>query len=277
VVAAFCARKGDILILAITALAAATASQPAVRVAREAEAEFDRYTTRVEETIRHEESSVVSFLSIPVGSAAERTQREARLRQGEVLIEKSGSTPADVPGGLIHDWVGVVFMPHTGLAQALSVVQDYDHLTNHYAPEVTASRLLSHTGDDFHILIRTREHKVITVVLDAEYDVHYGRLDPTHQFSFSRSTKITEVADVGTQHEHAVTEGENHGYLWRLNAYWRFVEAPDGVFVECEAVSLTRNVPTGLGWLIGPFIESIPRESLRATLMHTRDAAEKAK
>ena len=66
--------------------------------------------------------------------------------------------------------------------------------------------------------------------------------------------------------------GKDHGYLWRLYTYWRFEEKDGGVYVESEAVSLTRDVPAGLGWLIGPFVTSIPRESLQMTLENTRSA-----
>jgi hypothetical protein len=44
------------------------------------------------------------------------------------------------------------------------------------------------------------------------------------------------------------------------------------VYVQCEAISLSRDIPAGLGWLIAPFIESIPRESLEFTLRSTRAA-----
>ena len=152
------------------------------------------------------------------------------------------------------------------------MLQDYDHLPRYYHPEVLASRLLSRRGNDFHISIRLRKHKVVTVVLDTEYDVHYGQLDATHQYGFSRSTRIAEIANAGEPEEHALSEGHDHGFLWRLNTYWRFVQVPDGVFAQCEAISLTRDVPTGLGWMIGPFIQNIPRESLQFTLTATRDA-----
>jgi hypothetical protein len=113
---------------------------------------------------------------------------------------------------------------------------------------------------------------VITVVVDSEYDTHYGRLDATHQYSFSRSTRVTEIANPGEPNEHAVAEGQEHGFMWRLNTYWRFVQSDEGVTVACEAISLSRDVPAGLAWLIGPFIQNIPRESLHFTLNSTRNA-----
>ncbi len=257
-------------VIAMIVLLAMTAATPAgvVPSAKAAKA-FDDYVAKAEQQIRREESSVESFVILP---PATTEGREASLRGGEVLVEQRGNTPAKTPGGMIHHWVGTVFVPNTTVAQVLAVVQDYDHLTRSYAPEVIASRLISREGDDFYISLRTRDQKVVTVVLDSEYQVHYGRLDAAHQFSMSRSGRISEVADAGSPREHAVADAENHGYLWRLNSYWKFVQASDGVIVQCEAISLTRNIPTGLGWLIAPLVREIPGESLKATLSATRDA-----
>ena len=240
------------LVIAMIALLAVTAAMPAgMGPSAEAAKAFDDYVAEAEEQIRREESTIESFLILPAAAAA---GREAALRRGEVLVEQRGPIPTKIPGGLIQHWVGTAFIPNATVAQVLAVVQDYDHLTRSYAPEVMASRLIWREGDDFHISLRMREQKVVTVVLDAEYQVHYGRLDAAHQFSVSRSARISEIADAGSPRERAVTDAENHGYLWRLNSYWRFVQESDGAIIQCEAISLTRNVPTGLGWLIEPFV-----------------------
>jgi hypothetical protein len=263
------ARERRRLVIAMIALLAVTAAVPAgVSPSAETARAFDAYVAKAEEQIRREESAVESFAILPAATAG----REAILRGGEVLVEQRGPTPATAPGGLIHHWVGTVFIPKATVAQVLAVVQDYDHLPRSYAPEVMASRLISREGDDFHILLRTRDQKVVTVVLDSEYQVHYGHLDAAHQYSVSRSVRISEIADVGSLREHAVADAENHGYVWRLNSYWKFVQASEGVIVQCEAISLTRNIPTGLGWLIAPLVREIPAESLKATLSATRDA-----
>ncbi|MGH9574064.1 MAG: hypothetical protein ACRD40_11115 [Candidatus Acidiferrales bacterium] len=232
---------------------------------------FDDYIAVAEARIREQESSPDSFLD-PIFDY--RAKLDADFRRGDVAIAPVGATTTATPGGLIHDWTGAVLIPHATVPQALQIVQDYNHLTRYYSPEVMASRLISRDGDNFHIFLRMREHKVITVVLDAEYDVHYSRLDASHQLSFSRSTRITEIADAGESHEHPVADVDNHGYLWRMNSYWRFVQTGDGVVVECEAISLTRGIPEGLGWLIEPYLSEIPRDSLRSMLIETRDAVE---
>jgi hypothetical protein len=264
-------RRGrrQLVIALIALLAAASAVTPAAKPSAETLKAFDEYVAKAEEQIRREESSAESFVTVLPGPTAER---QAALRRGEVIVDQRGPATAEIPAGLIHHWIGSVFIPRATVANVLAVVQDYDHLTRYYAPEVMNSRLNSREADDFRIALRMREHKVVTVVIDSEYDVHYGRLDASHAFSWSHSSRMTEIADAGTAHEHVVTDADNHGYLWRLNTYWRFVKDGDGVIVQCEAISLTRNVPIGLGWLIGPFVREIPRESLEATLGATRDA-----
>jgi hypothetical protein len=238
---------------------------------------FDVYIAAAEKRVTHARGKSGSFLKINALAAAQRTPVMERLRQGEVVIEKEGETPSQIPGGLIHDWVGTVLIPKVTVAQLLALVQDYDHSNQHYAPDVLKSRLVSHNGDDFQVFMRLRKHKVVTVVLDTDYNVHYGRLDATHQFSFSRSTRVSEIADPGTPNERTLAAGHDHGFMWRLNSYWAFEQVDDGVLVECEAISLTRDIPSGLGWMIGPFVNSIPRESLQFTLGATRKAlAEKA-
>ena len=233
---------------------------------------FDHYISQSEARIAEARGKPDSFLVIDSQAAAEREQAMARLRRGEVVIEKHGATPTEVPAALIHDWVGTVLIPKATIAEVLSLIQDYDHTAQHYAPDVMQSRLISHQGDDFQVFMRLHKHKVITVVLDTEYAVHYGRLNSAHQFSVSRSTRVSEVADAGTGTEHILAEGHDHGFMWRLNSYWGFEQVEDGVLVECEAVSLTRDIPTGVAWIIGPFVNSIPRESLQFTLEATRKA-----
>jgi hypothetical protein len=233
---------------------------------------FDQYIAKSETRLTQARGKSDSFLAIDALTPAQRSQVSARLRQGEVVIEKQGETPFQISGGLIHDWVGTVLIPKVTMAQVLALIQDYEHSSRYYAPDVVQSRLVARHDDDFQVFLRLKKHKVVTVVLDTEYNVHYGRLDAAHQCSFSRSTRVSEIADPGTASEHALPGGHDHGFMWRLNSYWAFEQTDDGVLVECEAISLTRDIPTGLAWMIGPFVNSIPRESLQFTLDATRKA-----
>jgi hypothetical protein len=240
------------------------AQQPATTEA------FNRYIAAAEARISKGRNP--SFLRLESLNPSERAGVLRQLREGDVAIEKRGNTPEQIPDGLIHDWVGTVFIPKATVAQVIALVRDYNDTSNFYAPDVMQSRLISENGDDLHVFMRLRKRKVITVVLDTEYDVQYGRLDAEHQYSISRSTRVSEIADPGTPNEHALPVGHDHGFMWRLNSYWAFEQTDDGVFVQCEAISLTRDIPNGLGWMVGPFVNSIPRESLQFTLNATRAA-----
>ena len=86
------------------------------------------------------------------------------------------------------------------------------------------------------------------------------------------STRLAEVDDAGLPSEREKPIGHDGGYLWRLNMYWRFLERDGGTYVQCESVLLTRRIPSGLGWIVRPFVTSLPRESLEFTLETTRRA-----
>lgn len=233
---------------------------------------FDDYISRVENRINVEHSSTSVFLELHRLPEGQSTDILARLHRGEVVVTRQNNSPIEVPGGLIHDWRGDAFIPNATIDQVIALVSDYNHLARYYSPYVVQSRLISGQGDDLQVTMRLREHKVITVVLDTAYDIHYGRLDHNHQYSNSHSTRVAEIANPGQPDEHALTGADDHGFMWRLNTYWSFEQLPDGVLVECEAISLSRDIPAGLGWLISPIVESIPRESLEFTLNGTRAA-----
>jgi len=244
----------------------------AVQLEPQAAQAFDRYIAENERRIAKQQSSAQSFLAVTNLPEPQRTEASSHLRAGDVLIRKQEGTPIKLAGAMIHHWVGAVWLPGATIQSTLALVQNYNNLSRYYSPEVVSSRLLSRQGNDFRITMRLRKHKILTVVLDTTYSVHYGSLDPEHAYSWSRSTRVTEIANPGERNEHALAEGDGHGFLWKLNSYWRFVQLADGVVVECEAISLTRDVPAGLGWLIEPIVEKLPRESLEFTLRATRDA-----
>jgi hypothetical protein len=199
--------------------------------------------------------------------------RSQQVRNGEIVAQLwSGEAPVKVPNGLIHDWIGAVLVPNTTVERTLVMVQDYDNHKNVYQPEVMDSNLLSHDGNDFQIYLRLLKKKIITVVLDTDHDVHYSCLDPTRWSLRSYTTRIAEVEDAGTPKEKVLAPDAGYGFLWRLYSYWRFQEREGGVYVECRAISLTRDIPLGLAWIIEPIVRKLPAESLINTLKATRDA-----
>ncbi len=205
--------------------------------------------------------------------SGENPDRAARLRKGDVPARPfSADLPLHVPGGLIHDWIGAAFIPGATLLQTLACVQNYDNHKNIYQPEVVDSRLLTHTGSGYTIFLRLLKKKIITVVLDTYHDVHYQSVGDGGCFCRSYTTRIDEVDDAGTPKEKIYPLDTGYGFMWRLNSYWRFQEEKAGLVVECRAVSLSRDIPRGLGFIIEPIIKTLPRESLVNTLKATRNA-----
>ncbi|HWG59380.1 MAG TPA: hypothetical protein VN661_10075 [Candidatus Acidoferrales bacterium] len=234
---------------------------------------YDGYIRAAESRMQGDYALQGAFLW-PDAHPQSLAQRGA-LAKGQVLITcvagcDSGGVP--VSGGLIHDWLGITFVPGISLPQALAVVQDYDHAKDHYAPGVTASRLISHSGDRWKVFLRLKQTGVLTVVFDTEYDIRYANLDALRVYSVSHSTRIARVEDAGKPRERELPPGKDQGFLWRLDSYWRFEQVDGGVYIQCEAISLTRDVPAGLGWLVKPFLKDIPRNSLQFTLAATRKA-----
>ena len=200
-------------------------------------------------------------------------ERARQLNEGRTVVEQGpGKQPVKVPDGLLHDWVGAIRVPGATVGNALAVVQDYGNHKNIYRPEVMDSKLLSRSGDDFEIYLRLLKKKVVTVVLDTWHAVHYGSIDARRWYCRSCTTRISEIEDVGQPKEMARLPDTGYGFLWRLYSHWRFEERDDAVYIECRAISLTRDIPAALNWIISPMVKKLPMESLAATLESTRRA-----
>jgi hypothetical protein len=262
-------------LLTIAAVLLASCAVRAVDLKPETDAAFNRYVQLSAQRMQGDLRSG-RFLWVDGLPTEQRQEVYERLKRGEVVTQKmetlDGGASIPVLGGLIHHWIGVVFIPRAGLLQTLALLQNYDEHSRIYAPRVVRSKLIQHNGDDFKVFLRLRDTNIVTVVLDTEYDVHYVRMDHGRACSQSYSTRVAEVESSGQRDEHEKPVGHDNGYLWRLNSYWRFWERDGGVYVQLEAISLTRDIPDGLGWLVRPYITSIPRELLVFTLNRTRDA-----
>lgn len=234
---------------------------------------FDAYVREAEAAIGQAGRGEVPFLWSD-GSP----ERMRALRGGKTIAELwAGDRPVKVPDGLIHDWIGATRVCAVSVGDILAVVQDYDNHKTIYKPEVMDSGLIQRAGNDFQIYLRLLEKKVITVILDTYHDVHYFPVNPLRWCCRSFTTRISEVENAGKPGEFHRLPGTGYGFLWRLRSYWRFEEREGGVDVECRAISLTRDIPKGLGWIIEPMVMKLPRDSLRATLEATRKAFSRPK
>ena len=237
---------------------------------------FDRYVRLSEAPMEEELRWGGPYLWVDASPESRRQNLYAQLRKGEILIERretqDGGKPIEVPEGLVHHWVGAVFIPGATLAQTLAVLQDYDNHWKIYGPDIRRSKLIRREGNDFKIYVQFFKKSLRTVVLNAEFDVRYFPVNSTRVYSRSRSVRIAEVENPDRPDERENPVGQGHGYLWRLYSYWRFEQKEGGVYVQVEYIALSRPVPEGLGWLLNPLIRRISRDSLYRILNATRVA-----
>jgi hypothetical protein len=201
-----------------------------------------------------------------------------KLQAGSIVVRPgNGNGLISVKNGLIQDWIGAVFLPHCSLKTVLGIVQDYDHDKDIHKPEIADSRMESHQGDDFQIFLRIVKTKFfLSIVVNSEHKVHFTILDEQKAYSRSYSTRIAEVSEPGKKGERELPVGNDRGLLWRLYNYWFFEQRDGGVYVTCQSVSLTRDMPFGMGKLLSPIIHDLPGESLQLSLEQLRKASSAA-
>ena len=240
-------------------------------------AAFDRYVRATDLRMAGELETAGPFLFIDAWpEAALRTSLEA-LKQGRVIVERlrtnEGGRDIAIPGGLVHHWVGLVFVPGATVDRAVAMMQDYDRHAELFRPALLHSQLRARDGPDrFSVFLRFHMKKIIAVTVNTDNDARFTRLPDGRVDSRIVSTRVAEVESAGTAQEREKPVGRDGGFMWRLNSYWRFVARDGGTYIQCESISLSRGIPLAFGWLIGPFVKSIPRESLTFILEKARSA-----
>jgi hypothetical protein len=261
----------SLCLTAATSIAAAGAV-----LERDTAAAFQRYVRLTEERINREVASNDGFLWLDTLPPNRRAEFKKGLQQGGVPIERlrtrDGSEDIDAPNGLIHHWVGVVFIPGVTVKEAVALMQDYDRHSKFFAPAIAASKTLEHNGNRFKVALRFQVKKIITVTMDSENEAEFFHPAADRAHSRIRSTRVTEIADAGTPQEKAKPAGEENGFMWNLNTYWRFLERDGGTYIQCESLTLSRDVPFALAWIIRPIVTQMPKESLTFTMAKVREA-----
>src|SRR2546421_2477560 len=260
-------------------LRVAQAGEPALpKLKTETQGAFERYVKWAEGGNEGEWKRGRGLLWVEGLPGEQRADAYAALKRGEVKMQKleilDGDKPIACPGGMIHHWTGLVFIPAAKLEDVLGVVEDYDRHSVYYAPDVERSRIESREGDHFRVFLRFRRHKVITVVLDTEHEVHYFHDAPGKVHSRSSAVRIAEVENAGKSDEREKTPGDDRGFLWRMETWWRMGDRGRGGYGPSEVASLTRDIPIGLGWMIKGFVNGIPKETVTIPLPATRKAVE---
>ena len=257
----------------LVTLAAAT-GHAAELEARTLEA-FERYVAATEARMAGERAGDSPFLWIDRQSESDRADAADRLLAGGVVIERletrdDAGKSIKIPKGMVHHWVGTVRIPDVTLETTLALVQDYERYADVYTPNVRRSALLDRDGDRFRSSLQLYIKKVVSVVLNTEYDVEFQRLDAQRAWVPSYATRIVELADPDIPDEREKPIGNGRGFLWRLNTYCSFEQRESDTYMQCESVSLSRGIPFMLGALIKRFMTAMPRETLTFALEAAR-------
>jgi len=229
-----------------------------------------------DEYVRSTESRMQARLDgrMPFLWMDESMDRRRRIGRGEILVAPVLSHGTSrVPNGLIHDWIGGIFVPGATIKRLSTVIQDYSKYKEFYRPVVVDSKLLECTAMDqrFSMLL---QHKVlfITAAIEGEYQAHDVKVDSRHGYSVADTVRVQEIENYGNAAQRLLPSGTGNGYIWRLYSIARYEERDGGVYLELEAIALTRDIPASVRWLVNPVVNHLSTNSLVTTLQQTRDA-----
>ena len=232
---------------------------------------WNTYVAATEARIMRERKSPRGFLVMDfAGEAA--SARQAVLA-GDVLVEHMQTVwpsgePVEVPSALVHHWRGAILIPGMSAARIVAQLQDGAPPTRQ--EDVLQSTVLERRPDWMRVYLKLQRRKIVTVVYNTEHVVTFSHDGDSRAASASTATRIAEVTDAGTPQERELPIGDDRGFLWRLNAYWRYQDVPGGVIAECESITLSRDVPSVVRYFVMPLIDHAARESMTRTLVALR-------
>ena len=204
----------------------------------------------------------------------EDPDRVTSVRAGKIVVSPVGKkVPKPVPSGLIHDWMGAVFIPDVRLGDVLSAVRDYGHYNEFYKPTVVDAKPLGTEGscDKYSMRVVNKE-TVAETALDTEYQACYLQLDELRWYGTAHSTRVQEIRHYGRPDEQELPPNQGSGYIWRLYSIARFEERDGGVYIELEAIALSRDVPVAVRWVVDPIVRRVSRNTLLISLQQMEEA-----
>jgi hypothetical protein len=232
---------------------------------------WTNYVNTTEQRIARELGGGDRFLALDYGPS--RDAGRAAVMGGGMWIASMDTLDArgdelDVPSAMVHHWRGAVLIPGARLDAVLASLQ-----TTAPAPDgedVLQSRVLEKAPNRLKLYLRLQRTKFVTVIYNTEHVVTFARHGAARASSVSTATKIAELDAPGTAGERELSPAQDRGFLWKLNAYWRYEQVPTGVIAECESISLSREIPRLARYLVSPLVASTARESMERTLAAIR-------
>lgn len=204
----------------------------------------------------------------------ESPERAARVRHGEVVVAPVAEHGTEiVPHGLIHDWIGAIFIPGATRDSLAAVVRDYDNYERIYRPVVTSSKMLACTENSQEFqMVWQRKVLFVSAAMQGDYQAHDVILDEHREYSLAEAMEIREIEGYGHPEERLLPPDTGNGFIWRIRSFARYQERDGGVYLELEATALTRDIPASVAWFVKPVVNHLSINSLTTTLRQTRDA-----
>jgi hypothetical protein len=254
----------------IVSLVAALPVADAASLKPEADKAWEEYIARASASFRERADApdrVLQIDSLPATAA--------KVRRGQIVASPAAThIPRKIPSGLIHDWVGTVFIANATVKDVVAVVRDYPKYPEVYAPHVLAARAIS-AGEatDLFSVVLMNKSVLSKTALDCDYQTTFVHVDERRMYSITQATRIQEIADYGTPRQHTLPVGEGQGLIWRLYSVSLFQERDGGLYVETEAMALSRDIPSALRLIVEPIVRRVSREALETALQQTSKAA----
>jgi len=241
-------------------------------------AAFDHYVKVAQEQFGSTLQPDGPFLWMDSQPESVRASAYRQLRSGHFIIRElqiyDDGRAIYIPNGMVHHWLGVAFVPGATLKTAEAVLEDYADYSRIYAPQVRRSKILARDGDNFRLYLQLYKGSPREVSYNAYFEVHRQWLSPTRIASESISTRIAQLQDASQPDSPDVAAGQDSGYLWRIDDYWRYEQKDGGVYMQVETISLSRDVPGMLWWFVRPLVHRIARQSIMELLEANRRTIE---
>lgn len=237
---------------------------------------FNHYVRVAEQQMESSLRATGPFLWIDSRPESSRKLYYQQLRSGEFVIRRldtyDDGRDIEIPDGMVHHWIGVAYVPGVTLRSAESVLEDYRDYREIYAPQVRRSKISARDGDAFHLYLQFFKDSPRRVSYNVNFKVQRVSLSATRIASTSISTRIAQLQDPMQTTSAEYPVGQDSGFLWRMNDYWRYEQKDGGVYMQVETISLSRDVPPFLGWFVRPMIRRVARETIAGLLEANRRA-----
>jgi hypothetical protein len=256
------------------ALAAVAVSCAAAELEQATVAAFNHYVEVAEQQMQSSLQADGPFLWIDFRPESSRRRYYRQLRKGEFVIRQldtyDDGREINIPDGMVHHWIGLAFVPGATLRSAEAVLEDYQDYATIYAPQVRRSRVYADDGDAFRLYLQLYKPSPREVSYNADFKVQRIKLCATRIASSSISTRIAQLQNPSQPDGAEYPVGNDSGYLWRMNNYWRYEQKDGGVYMQVETISLSRDVPPFLGWFVRPIIRRVARQTMADLLEANR-------